>query len=322
MAEPFETGFNFNFNWDWSGLETFFADPHNWDREMAALNAGLNASGLLALPESEQIEFFKDFAAGDPEAIAQDKKWVDEIKKAQDDARATYNEINNIKTEKPVVPVGAPYYRGQCASRELVQNYSDGTSKASPAPDTTSPGCREDSGISLGTQTYTPPPAPSPTPPAPVVVVPPPPPPPPKTAPIDTVLFDEERVPVSVMESLILENIGGHELINIARNDTINGQTVIYQPIKNLSTIQQQYNPNNILALQNTSDKYFSNFSIKLETKLPNEGDGGGPDGAYVYIEQDTGDLIIELINLEPDEQIEVQISLSGTIYEAEFNES
>jgi len=141
-----------------------------------------------------------------------------------------------------------------------------------------------------------------------------------KTAPIDTILFDFEDQPIEIMSDLLLENIGGHELINIARNDTINGQTVTYQPIKNLTSIQQQYNPNNVVALQNTSDKYFANFSIKLETKLPEE--GNGPDAAYVYIEDATGDLIIELINLEPDEQIEVQISLSGTIYEAEFNES
>jgi len=124
------------------------------------------------------------------------------------------------------------------------------------------------------------------------------------------------------MTDLIFENIGGQELINIARNDTVNGQILSYQPIKNFTKIQQQYNPNNIVGLQNTSDKYFLNFPIKLETKLLGEGDGAGPDGAYVYIEEDTGDLIIELINLEPDEQLEVQISVSGTIYEAEFNES
>jgi len=82
------------------------------------------------------------------------------------------------------------------------------------------------------------------------------------TAPIDTILFNEEATPVEVMADILFENIGGQELINIARNDTVNGQTVIYQPIKNLSTIQQQYNPNNIVSLQSTSDKYFQNFSI------------------------------------------------------------
>ena len=141
-----------------------------------------------------------------------------------------------------------------------------------------------------------------------------------KTAPIDTVLFDEESVPIEVMTDLIFENIGGHELINIARNDIVNGQQVIYQPIKNLSSVQQQYNPNNILSLQSTSDKYFANFSIKLENKIPNP--GTGPNGSYVYLDENTGNLVIEAINLELDEQIEAEITVSGTIYEAEFGES
>lgn len=147
-------------------------------------------------------------------------------------------------------------------------------------------------------------------------------PPPVKTAPIDTLLIDQDTIDVDSMIDLIWEDIGGQELINVARNDIVNGQTVSYQPIKNLTTIQQQYNPNNIVSLQNTSDKYFVNFPIKLETKLPGEGNGAGPNGAYVYIETSTGDLIIELIDLQTDEQVEVQISISGTIYEAEFNES
>jgi hypothetical protein len=121
------------------------------------------------------------------------------------------------------------------------------------------------------------------------------------------------------MTDLIFENIGGQELINIARNDIVNGQQVSYQPIKNLSSIQQQYNPNNILALQSTSDKYFTNFPIKLETKIPTP--GTGPNGRHVYIDSISGNLIIEAINIEPDEQIEVEITVSGTIYEAEFGE-
>ncbi len=143
-----------------------------------------------------------------------------------------------------------------------------------------------------------------------------------KTAPIDTLLIDQDTISPDLMTDLIFENIGGQELINIARNDTINGQTVSYQPIKNLTSIQQQYNPNNIVSLQNTSDKYFINFPIKLETHLLEEGEGGGPSGAYVYVEAATGDLIVELVNLQDDQQLEVQISQSGTIYEAEFNES
>lgn len=170
---------------------------------------------------------------------------------------------------------------------------------------------------STTTTTPSAPPPPSPTPP--VIPPPPPPPPPPvKTAPIDTILYpSDDLLPVEIMSDLIFENIGGQELINIARNDTVNGQQVVYQPIKNLTQIQQQYNPNNIVALQDTSDKYFQNFAIKLETKVPEE--GTGPAGAHVYIDPETGDLVVEAINLEPDEQVELEITLSGTIYEAEL---
>jgi len=144
--------------------------------------------------------------------------------------------------------------------------------------------------------------------------------PPVKTAPIDTLLFDQESVSTDALVNLIFENIGGQELINITRNDIVNGQEVVYQPIKNLSSIQQQYNPNNILSLQSTSDKYFANFSIKLENRIPNP--GTGPNGSYVYLDNNTGNLIIEAVNLELDEQIEAEITVSGTIYEAEFGES
>ena len=122
------------------------------------------------------------------------------------------------------------------------------------------------------------------------------------------------------MEKLIFENIGGHELINIARNDIVNGQTISYQPIKNLSSLQQQYNPNNILSLQATSDKYFANFAIKLENKIPNV--GSGPSGSGAYIDPLTGSLVVDVINMESDEQVEIEITLSGTIYEADLNGS
>ena len=141
-----------------------------------------------------------------------------------------------------------------------------------------------------------------------------------KTAPIDTVLFDDEGVAPEIMQDLIFENIGGHELINISRSTMINGQQQSYQLIKNLSSIQQQFNPNNILDLQSTSDKYFANFPIKLENKVPES--GLGPNGSYVYLDNSTGNIVIEAINIEIDEEIEVEIVAGGTIYETEFGES
>jgi len=163
--------------------------------------------------------------------------------------------------------------------------------------------------------TYTPPKQTTATPPTPSPA--PPPPPPVKTAPIDTILFDDSTVPIEIMTDLIFEDIGGQEIISIVRNDTVNGQNISYQPIKNISLIQQQYNPNNIIALQDTSDKYFNNFYIKLGKKIPVV--GNGINGNNVYLDITTGNILIDTINMEQDEQVETEFLVGGTIYEAEL---
>ena len=140
-----------------------------------------------------------------------------------------------------------------------------------------------------------------------------------KSSTPDIVLFNDDEVPIEVMSDLIFENIGGQELISIVRSDIVNGQKISYQPIKNLSSIQQQYNPNNILGLQQTANRFFAGFSIKLEDKLPEV--GNGINGENVYFDENTGDLIIEFINLNSDEQVETQITVNGTIYEANLGD-
>lgn len=140
-----------------------------------------------------------------------------------------------------------------------------------------------------------------------------------KIATPDLIITAEEVVPIEVMSDLLFENIGGEELINIIRNDIVGGQNVIYQPIKNLTSLYLQYNPQNVLSLQNTADTFFRNFPIKFEKKIPEV--GTGPNGEIVYIEPETGNLIINVINLEEDEQVEVQMlnrgeTLNDTIYE------
>lgn len=138
-----------------------------------------------------------------------------------------------------------------------------------------------------------------------------------KTATPDIVLFDDELLSIDLMSDLIFENIGGQELINISRNDTINGQEISYQLIKNSKSLQQLYNSNNIVGLQKTLDKYFLGFSILFDNKIPEI--GNGPNGNNLYIDE-FGNLVIEFVNLSSDEQIEVELSTSGTIYTVQFN--
>ena len=69
--------------------------------------------------------------------------------------------------------------------------------------------------------------------------------------------------------------------------------------------------------MQQTSDKYFEGYTIKLEEKIPYS--GNGTYGENIYIEPETGDLIIELVNIYDNEQVESEISINGTIYEADI---
>jgi hypothetical protein len=139
-----------------------------------------------------------------------------------------------------------------------------------------------------------------------------------KPATPELIALSNPPMDIEIMADMIFENIGGQELINISRSDTINGQDVIYSPIKNLKDLYIQYNPNNIIKLESTADTYFKNFSIRLESKLPPY--GTGPSGEIVYLDTTTGDLVINISSLDTDEQVDVQIlnsgeTLNGTIY-------
>lgn len=127
-----------------------------------------------------------------------------------------------------------------------------------------------------------------------------------KIATKELFIFKDEVVPIETMTDLIFEDIGGHELITIARNDIVSGQNILYRPIKNLTNLYLQYNPQNIVSLQDTSDMFFKNYTIKFDKSIPET--GTGPNGEIVYIDSVTGDLVINVTNLESDEQVDVQI--------------
>jgi hypothetical protein len=134
-----------------------------------------------------------------------------------------------------------------------------------------------------------------------------------KAAPIDTVVFVDEPFDPNYYEDVLFQDFGGQELLTVARNDTVNGQNISYQPFKDLGIIRDQYTPNSLLSIQETSDRFFANFLIRLNEKIP--GIGNGPSGSNVYLEEgETGSAIIEFINIEANEQVEIQILNAGII--------
>lgn len=126
---------------------------------------------------------------------------------------------------------------------------------------------------------------------------------------------NEEPVSAEIMTSLVFEDIGGQEIINLDRNDTVFGSNITYQFISNNNQILQTYNSYTMAPIHQTSYEYFKNFPIRIDFKIPNVGNGENENN--IYIDDLTGDLVIEFVNIENDEQIEINILNSGnSIYD------
>jgi hypothetical protein len=127
----------------------------------------------------------------------------------------------------------------------------------------------------------------------------------------------------SILEKLLFENIGGIEIVNIERHDTIEGKNPYYSIISNLSAIKDRLDPITLVARQRAGLKP-GDFGkqINLSTKIPLDNyltDINLTD--YIFIDTDVnsetyGSLIIELVEIAVDELIEVEIAYNGTIYE------
>jgi hypothetical protein len=156
----------------------------------------------------------------------------------------------------------------------------------------------------------------------------PPPPPPPPATPLNTwISTPSYRAPSGIKQAqpdIVLdpnidtsgdyiverffEELGGTELINLSRYDLIDGISVNYNPIANLSRLRRRFNPNNLIALDILSDDEFSKFSIDLLSR-----------GIYEPFFNDDGNLVVEVDIIRSEENIDVEISLSGTLTRIEL---
>ncbi len=143
--------------------------------------------------------------------------------------------------------------------------------------------------------------------------------------------FNEAKInPVTTTDilNLYFEEINGHALLLLNNTNFVNTPSINYQPIVNMWEIAKRYDPKKILGLQDTSDTYFGNFSIKLENKIPKVVSSESTNGTNVYLatSQDlilptvvvgynrSARLVIETVNMENDERVEIEILSDGTI--------
>lgn len=115
------------------------------------------------------------------------------------------------------------------------------------------------------------------------------------------------------LKILFFENINGVALLSLVNSASLETANIQYQPILNMAETKNALDPKTLLALQDTLDKYFLQFSIKLPRTIPTV--GNGPNGKHVYLDLITGNLTIDTINLGLMENIEIQTLQNGTIY-------
>ena len=130
----------------------------------------------------------------------------------------------------------------------------------------------------------------------------------------DLIQFNEDAIPVEYMTDLLFEQIGGQEIISVSRNDIVNGQQIIYRPIKNIPQIGATFSPLNMFAAIDDTNSSFKNFVIRFDTKVPEIGSDPTMDEVeeIVYIDKTNGNLVINTIIMFSDEVIEVQVLNNG----------
>jgi hypothetical protein len=107
-----------------------------------------------------------------------------------------------------------------------------------------------------------------------------------------------------------IAEIGGSELLEITRVGAVDGINQDYLPLTGLADTNMDNDPLKIIALQNTDEQYFKQFSVSLNRYIPDE--GTGENGEIVYIDSDRtsstySSLIINTLNLRPEERLEIE---------------
>jgi hypothetical protein len=161
-------------------------------------------------------------------------------------------------------------------------------------------------------------PAPAPAPAsATIVSTPPPPPPPPPPVKIpdrDVLNFTRNEISATGIATLLFENVGAVEASILTRRDTVEGQNPYYTLISNLATIKTQYDATQLISRQKPNQSLFDVYSIDLSSKIPGDKYLRERNLENFFYIANNGDLIIELDNVGPEENVQLQIAGGGTI--------
>ena len=132
-----------------------------------------------------------------------------------------------------------------------------------------------------------------------------------KTAGPEIVINKDQTVPIERLAKLIMEDIGGQEIISIARTDLVSSNVASKSLISNIAYINGKYSPLNIFTVAGGINSYFGNFPKDLNSFVPE--DGTGENGEKIYLDSD-GNMVIDVFYLGTNDVVDVQLLNLGII--------
>jgi hypothetical protein len=115
------------------------------------------------------------------------------------------------------------------------------------------------------------------------------------------------------VENLLLQDIGGRELITLTRTDQINGIVQDYSPIKNISELALEYSPTEISKNPNSTDNFLDLFYYNFNEYIPSIEDleqlypNDDSKWKAVYFDNATNSITIHIANAFNGEQVEIE---------------
>ena len=122
-------------------------------------------------------------------------------------------------------------------------------------------------------------------------------------------ISDRPDVPTQLKFQMIFGDLGATEIINTGRHDLITGTNISYEPFKELSILNQKFDPMKILALADGSPLQFSAFAYNLEMYIPKTNQNN------VAWDTNEENIVLEFVNLKENQYVEVQIMTQGAVY-------
>lgn len=130
---------------------------------------------------------------------------------------------------------------------------------------------------------------------------------------INAISFYENATTDEAFTNLILEDIGGRELITLARHQTLSGSVVVKNsPIQNLASVLFKNSSVNVAPNINSMTDYFDIFPIKLSQYLPTleqlqSENASEYQQSFVYFEPNTNTIVFNIANAFAGERVQVE---------------